>query len=859
MVSLSILRDHGVTQEVLQKALAGDPMGMDPALGMVNSSDPAELKDQKEKAASLLRRIRSRVQEGMNRNFADFKLYHALDLAWDTPFRQVSPTLLQQLMDANPNEEKIYKAFQDWGLTHLISERLDPKDSTKKIRELNVPLFFNVFVPLVQAYVKIRWSKIMNDRRLTPFFEYVPAKLTTDSMVKCAAITDRVQVVSNQYGYYDVQKQAVLKMLHYGFCFQFVKEAWHSEEQLRYATVEDVQLDQMTKPQAAEAPEGSDTETPVEDDSEAPTAETDEQDAPPIAQAPKKGGVKEGDEIVVTVREGLRYHMPHPTRSFYDLAHGPFTLNYDSGCEFCGYWRIERWRTLQASTFWNKDRIALGTVDLVSSNPLFFQSVYSACTMAIPIQVQPQPVADGAAMAFGVGAGGGTLDREKQLAQLYYGTEHGDQGVIVTEYFEKLKPKDWGLGDYEYPVWFRFCVAGDGCTVLYAEPLPYTPVIYYGYDADESRTKNASMSLEILPFQDQFSNVLTQIILTAKQNLANMVFIDEAQVENGIIEKIKNTGEKMFRTLNIFKFDSKKAAKYQNKIAEAAQSFKFPQGNTAELTTVLKTILDVLERVLVMSSNEVGQAASHEQTKEEIRNIAENTSSRLVFTTTPVDIAAEAQKRQIYAGLMNYGDKDMYVHIPSDSMLTPDVLKAMNFTYVDNGLKPSNGSLKLYSRYHVKMNAVAMDLWQFASTRDQQDRVQNEKIAQALAQLFQEIMSNPITAPAVGAQQAIDWANQICYFSGMPRDFKLRSIAPDQTPEQQQQAAQQQLQQVAQQVLGQVNDGLKQELDPLLKSVSQNAGDIALLFKALKIDAPNPANESTDPNQPAPTTEPAGQ
>lgn len=837
MVSLALLRKHGVTQEALQAALAGDPMGLDPALGMVNESDPDEIKNKKAKTAALLRRIRSRVQEGMNRNFADFKLYHSLDVAWDTPFRQVSATLVQQLMDNNPSEEKVYKAFQDWGLTHLISEKVDPKDSTKKIRELNIPLFFNIFVPLVQAYVKIRWSKIMNDRRLTPFFEYVPAKLTADNMAKCSAITDRVQIISNQYGYYDVQKQAVLKMLHYGLCFQFVKEAWHVEEQLRIATIEDVQLQNggIITPAASAEPATPETK-------EANT-EPAVQPAEPTAE-PKKPLIKEGDEIVVTTREGLRYHMPHPTRAFYDIAHGAYTLNYDSGCEFCGYWRIERWRTLQASTFWNKDRIALGTVDLVSANPLFFQSVYGAQVMNTPCQVIPPPVADGAAGAFGVGAGAGSLDREKQLAQLYYGTEHGDQGVIVTEYFEKLKPSDWGIGDYNYPVWFRFCVAGDGCTVLYAEPLPFVPVVYYGYDEDASKTKNASMSLEILPFQDHFSNVLTQIVLTAKQNLANMVFVDTDQVEDGFIEKVKNVGEKMFRTLNIFAFSSKKAAKYQNKVADAMQAFKFPQGNTSELTTVLKTILDVLERVLVMSSNEVGQAASHEQTKEEIRNIAENTSSRLVFTTTPVDIAAEAQKRQLYAGLMNYGDKNFYVHIPSDSVLTQDVLKSMGFTFVDKQPKPKSNSQKLYERYHVGLNSVAVDLWQFASARDQQDRVNNDKIAVALAQLFQEIMGNPITAQAVGANQAIDWANQICYFSGMPRDFKLHSIAPDQTPEQQQAAAQEQLKGVIDTVLSQVDEKLKQDLTPLLEATGQNSSDIALLFKALNVAAPHPADDN---------------
>ena len=46
-------------------------------------------------------RIRSRIQEGLNRNLNEGRHYYALDQAWDTPFRQVTPTLLQSLMDKN--------------------------------------------------------------------------------------------------------------------------------------------------------------------------------------------------------------------------------------------------------------------------------------------------------------------------------------------------------------------------------------------------------------------------------------------------------------------------------------------------------------------------------------------------------------------------------------------------------------------------------------------------------------------------------------------------------------------------------------------------------------------------------------
>ena len=345
MIDLAILEKHGVTQENLKRKLSGDPFNKAPERGLsdLNYQDNPS---NKEKVQNLLNRIRSRIQEGMTRNMTDWKHYYALDKAWAAPFDQLTPTLVSTFIDSDPNSDEVYAAFQQWGLTSLITTEPDPKDPNKQVRKLNLPVFFNVLVPLVKAYVTIRWAKIMNDRRLTPFFKYEPVKLTSVLQLLCDVITDRVQVMSNQYGYYDVQKQAVLKMLHYASCFQFPKEEWHYEEQLAKASKRDVEQKQ---------------------------------------KKPNGDPANEGEEILVTTKEGLRYHLPHPTRTFWDIAHGAYTFNYDCGCEYAGYWRIARYSEIEQNVaFWNRDRIALGTADLVAGNRLFFSSVYSACTLTLP-------------------------------------------------------------------------------------------------------------------------------------------------------------------------------------------------------------------------------------------------------------------------------------------------------------------------------------------------------------------------------------------------------------------------------------------------------------------------------------------
>ena len=790
MIDLEILKQHGLTENNLRTWMAVDPLA------------PSDGTENGRKRDLLRKRIRSRIMEGQGRNYANYRTYYALDLAWDTPFRQISPTLLQQFLDQDPSDEEVYKKMKDWGLTTWITEEKDPKTGKPTGKKVaNLPMFFNVIVPLVRAYVTIRWAKIMNDRRLTPFFKYEPLKQTTPMRAKCEALTDRIQVMSNQYGYFDVMKQSVLQMLHYGFCLQFPKTEWDYEEHWKTA------------------------------------------DAMDVAAGAKKYGTEEpanvGDTIKVTTREGIAYHHPHPTRSFWDIAHGPYTFNYDYGCQYGGYWQIVRYRDLLATKFWNKDKITFGTADFMSGNHLFFTSVYSACTLTIPsLDGQTPPKTDGGAIPAATGTGTTPLDRERNLANQYYGTDFLDRGVLVTEYFERLIPSENGLGDYDCPVWFRFVVAGDSATILYAAPLPYSPIIYYGYDADQNRgLNNASLSLEILPWQDQFSNVLSQILLTAKQNLTNLTFVDEDAFASGsekeassTMQKIRNIGQSLFSAVNIFAYSSKALNKMKagdRTVPNVVQSWNFPKGNTAELINVLKTILDVLERVLVMSSHEVAQAASHEQTREEVRNIAQSTSSRLQFTATPVDLARDAWKRQLYAGLMAYGDDAMFIHIPSDIPLDKKGLEALGFTFLEKDAQfPPNGNEHYVRVMAKKKHLTAMPLWEFSSTRDGEDRGNDAAMGQVMATLMKDLLANPLTAPAIGAQQAIDIANQIAQLAGLPRDFKLR-VMSDGQPDQA--AAQQQLQQIIQAVLPEVHQSMQTELQPLLEATKKNSQAIEIM------------------------------
>jgi hypothetical protein len=725
MIDLDILKDRGYSQEKMRSVFTAE--------------------NKPEKIEKLIGRMRNRIQEGVSRSLRDHKLYYALDLAWNAPLRQISPTLLHSLVSKKGDDKSVAEALDSWGVSHLIEDHVSAKGETTQA--LNLPRFYQIFVPLVKAYVTIRWARIFNDRNLVPLFKYEPHKSTQQNRVKGEIVTDRVQIISQQYDYSSVLSQSIFQMLHYGYCLQFPKESWHSEKQ----TVRD-----------------------------------------------EDGGEKE-----IYTKEGIRYHTPHPARTFWDIAHRPSSFNSDTGCKFSGYWAIQRYGDVANNKmYYNTDKVAAGSIDWLTSNAnfgLYVNSGYSGTVKFLQKE-----------------SGALLLDREKDVQ--FYTSEHDDYSVLVTEYFEKLNPKKMGLFDYDHDVWFRFCVAQDD-TVIYAEPLPYCPVVYYGYDSNELQTVNPSLSLEILPFQDHVGNLLTQYLLSIKQNLTNMTFVDEDQVGGDTVEDINDAGQNMYSTLNFVGYSSRKARVGQHDPEKAFTSFKFPQQNTTEVINGVRSILDILERVLVLSAQEVGAAASHEQTAEEVRSIASYTSNRLQFTSSSVDRAVYAWKNQIYNGLMAYGEPEFYAQLQTP--VTRERLERLGFTVED-----ADEGITSKPVVAVK-DKTAISLESFSSVRDGMDRINNPASANVMAQLFGAAMGNPLVAQVIGPEQAVGLLNQIFELSGVPRDFRLKmakSVEELQAAQEQQgEGAGQNVAAIQEQMMGQLQEAAQVIQQQVAEQLAQNS------------------------------------
>lgn len=688
--------------------------------------------------AKWIEREAARIRDGVDYNMKNWRLWWALDQAMDAPFHQISYTLLRDILSKDYDDAKVKSLIEDFGVAHLLEPvrkedgTVDTNaDGTEKTT-LNLPVFFSVFVPLCMAYHKARWSKLFNDRNLTPLYKYEPAYSTPDNRLRCDIWTSRIATMSSQYGYANDEKDSIFQALHYGLSIAFPREAWHREKQL-----------------------GSD-----------------------------------GKEKVV--REGLRFNMPPPERMYYDMSEKLSTMNSKSGLAFAGYWHIAKLGDVRDSDWWNKDKITYGNdVDIITSNPNFFGNIYP-CALNFPAKLSAED----------------ENDREKQYAA--YASAEPDTAVLLTEHFTTIVPKSVGIGTYEYPINVRMVMMNYD-TVAFIEPLYCGIGAYYGYDADGNRAKNSSLTLEVLPFQDHISNIISQWILAAKKNLMSVTFVDTAIVPAGAILELKNEGEKMLRGRSFIEFNSRDLSAALGEKREAFYSPQFPMLPTGEMQQLIRGLLDLLERALQFSPQEIGQAASHEQSATESNIIHNNIGNRVQFTGTFIDDGIWAKKKMLYEASVANMDDDIWAEVYPNYTASLDEFKKLcdklKIKFEDTAGNDGEKAI-------VKAKSDALIVDAFASPRDGTNRINNQAVATAAVQLLSAFSSNPALFQAVGPEQVVELTNQIASLLQLPKDFRLRFNAKNYAEAQQGGGGQE--------MVSQIQEGMQQMAEEINKRIEQS-------------------------------------
>lgn len=723
--------------------------------------------------AKLNQLIADRIHDGRLRNLTDYKIWAAVDFAYDAPFAQTTPTLIRGIMESCKSAEDVLKALRGWGLKEEeLLVRTEVEGGVKW--ELNEPVFFNVFVPLVRAYVTVRCSKLFNDRNLTPLFEFPPREFTAENRLICKVLTEIVESVAVNFGYASTLRDFIFNALMYSLALKFPVERWSKYKR--------------------------------EDD--------------------------DGNEI--TEKEGIRYVIPHISRSYYDMTYSLNTFNTGTGCSYAGYWTILKWGEVAMNEeLWNRNSVPHGTnwLDPNAQWYNYFKEVYP-CTLEFP---QPKTSRRN--------------DREN-MAFRYTRTDF-DSAFFLTYHFQELVPRDWGLGDYPHPVWMRFMIGGDS-TIMFAETLNSRPIDYIGYDADSGRGRNASLALEILPYQDITGNVLSQFLMSIKRNLANIVFYDTDAIDNTTLETLKKRSNAQFNGLNFVGYSGLAMDREQSSIEHAFKEVKFSFVNTGEILTGLNTVIAILERLLVISSQEIGASASHQQSKKEVELTAANTSNRVAYTGSFVDEGIEAWKRSLAESIIcNMEGKDVVATIPADIPNLQDALTKLGFELAE----PQQPG---HAKVVVKGKISSLKLVQFVARRSDAVRENDMQAATLMMQTVQSIANSQILSQIVDPTSLLEMLEYAAKLGGADDDFKVRLNSSNMMANKLQELVQQIQQQIMQAVEKEAVQPAAQAIGQLKNEVEQDKQAVATEVAQLKVALTRIAQAVTG-SVPPPIPAPMGQ
>lgn len=449
------------------------------------------------------------------------------------------------------------------------------------------------------------------------------------------------------------------------------------------------------------------------------------------------------DGEIEIVKEGLRYVMPHPSRMFYDLYHPLWTINTATGCEFAGHWDVVRaGDILDNKKYWNRDAITFGENWFsVPSAGRYFQEVFP-CVMKFPV------IPDG------------TKSRETKAA--YYTDNQRDTALFLTHFFWKLVPKQWGLGDYEHPVWIRFIMASDD-TIIWAEPCAYNPIWFMGYDFDDQAGTPRSLAAEILPWQAHLGNILTEMVRTAKRNICDLFAYDTEQVDVVDLNKLNNLGDRKYGGPQFIPASSTSKSRlgldWKNPFARMDIGYH----STVELQQSLMTTLTMMERMLQITSQEAGTVAAHYQSKTEVEITNNSSGNRRRATGSGIDDGTDAWKLQVEDASQAYRESTIEAQVSAD---IPDVKKhltELGFKVIEDGPK----------QLLVKGSKKTLRYESFARTNLGPDGLRDPQAAQVIFQSLGQIAQNPEVFQAVGVKRVVkilEWAAKL---AGAPREFDI--------------------------------------------------------------------------------------
>jgi hypothetical protein len=582
------------------------------------------------------------------------------------------------------------------------------KDERGK-KTVDLPKFYDMEANLIRSIVTRRLAAQSNKyANLWPFWKYEPRGTSLMDKLKSDLVSQRMDIMADQYDARHHEVQCARDVLLYTTSVDFVRSAWEQEKQVR-------------RKKAEPGMQTNDDKIPYE---------------------------------TVVVKEGVAFVNPPYSRVISDANYPITSLNSDTGCEFIGHWDVNRYRDVNLNTvYWNRDNIGYGASigTLFSTYSNYFSNYY--CTIKAPTSPDL------------------TVQNDRKSNVGIYNSSQEDSAVIVCNFFWKLKPSEWGLGNYPHDVWVRFVVGGDN-TVLFAEYLPSSPAAVGSHNANDSRLMNISFAMELMPYQDQLNNLFNHLLLCLQADHFKVVVVDKDLVEvehiKGFRQQVKATREHPGTV--ILEISRSKASELG--IGDPSKVITLVETRSQAIQGIFQAIaqlVQMVERMSALSPQEQGQPAPREISATESNLIAGTTESVYGFISDTLDEQRAARKRIMFESWMVMGQQKF--KLPVIDRYPKSVIENAGFTVEDGVSDP--GARADVALYTVSGDKSALDHDLIFTSRDGAERPVNTQSATVLVQLLSQLLAIPQLANALSKEQLYEIANEVFRQSGAGYDLKL--------------------------------------------------------------------------------------
>lgn len=717
MVDLEILAAYGSTKDRLREVLTASSADEPPKRGESSAEkrDRQKRNRQRERDFAFRQKItdmiQTRVIAGIDFSLKNHRPYAAMDLAWDSIV--LSKINMPMLLYAQGKID-VQKAVSS--LEKIPNgEDYISRDAKGKATGINLPKFVESEINLIRSMVNRRWAAQKNKyANLWPYYAYESRSTGLVGKLRADVMSQWADIMVDGFGIRDHDNQVMLEGLLYSHVVDFVRCSWECEKQIRV-------------------------------------------------------GASGKHESYIT-KEGIGWINPHPTRLFWDMSYPLISLNTDSGCEYAGFWDVIRYgEVMNNPHYFNRDQIGFGE-NMWGGSGFYrqYQDYFNQYNYTINV-----PSLDG------TGQGSNTIDvagmNDSKTFVGLYNSSLRDSAMFLTNYFHRLVPSEWGLGDYPHPVWVRFVLASDSVPI-FAEFLPSSPGAVLSINENNSRAVNVSMAMDLLQWQQHLNNLLAHLMQLLQIEGFKAIGINTDALEKTEIDAIKKqlASRDWAADPLIFKYS------FAKKIEQLGQSAIKAVGEVITVSEArqgqsINTIFDAItklitlaERMQQMSAAESGQSEPREISATQTNVIANTTQTIYSSISDAIDSFREAKKRIIYESTVMCAKGE--IRTPVKNRYTKATIASANLQSIDS---EDEDTVYPAKRRTIIGSPKALVHQYIFSSRDGSERPVNTQAANTMTQLIGYTLAVPEIAKSLGREKLYSMFNEVFRLSGSGFDLNL--------------------------------------------------------------------------------------